>query len=772
MGLFSRKKIISVSSVTINLAGKDTQTNYLRKTINSSITSGSDVAGTLSSAYLHGMGIKIEQAYKYGRDHYSLGLPEGKIYYGTPDIPELTSVIQGLNQGKDIVFVQADYGAPDISYWVDQYVTQKYEYDADYGGMGKPPAGIANDADIGFTVDSTGKVTIYYGTAPNQFKETVTFPGIDFQGGYYMAIYRIATKGSPTSTVETRPTLPTDVEETNTTTENINNYGQFSTKKTTVAVVIDAVKNITTITTTIQIDVVSRKQYFFYKAGVGTYPTLDSIVNRVTRASIYYPVVPLRLNNKDLTDPSQQGTDLYKTSKKLLNKLNLKYTMLGDKLNENPDVGEIDHAFFVMGISFNSQYQTSIDYLHEFFKYLSKTSPSNKAEYLTWYAQTSGATGHIGANATRPPVNKLSLRQGPYDVTVAYQYVDFKVVDGVIGKKGTVLREKGIAASITIINDLNASVELKTNVSVVYFKKQISDTQYEVIELCGAEHSNNVYKGHSVNTNGYDCLSDPDEQGFVVPLCQNILDEMNLVNRTQMTFDCMFMVINSYSETKAKWYQSGIFQILTVAIAIVVSVVSFGGAIAGIQGVIAAATAAGTSVGLAVATFIGTQVLIGLAVTYGIQLLGQVLGADFLFIAAIAMLAYGAVSAYTSYGSSSNPGLPYADEVLGLVSSVSKGATSQLQRDLEVVMKEMKQNQENYQQQMKDIEDAMDMFQMNKDVDLYALTQSAYFNLFEQPNEFLVRTLNSNPGIVTLDAVSRYVGNALTLPQDLNSLRS
>lgn len=771
MGLFSRKKIISVSSVTINLAGKDTQTNYLRKTINGSISSGSDIAGTLSSAYLHGMGIKIKQAYKYGRDFYSLGLPEGKIYYGTPDIPELTKVLQDIT-GKEIIFVQADYGSPDISYWVDQYVTQKYEYDADYGGMAKPPVGIANDADIDFTVDTSGKVTIYFGTEPNQFKEEVTFPGIAFKAGYYEAIYRIVTRGAPTSTVETRPTLPTDVEGTNTTTENINNYGQFSIKKTTIAVVIDKVKNMTTITTTIVIDVVSRKQYFFYVSGTGTYPSLDSINDRVTKASIYYPVVPLRLNNTDLTDASQQGTDLYKTSKKLLNKLNLKYTMLGDKLNENPDVDEIDHAFFVMGISFNSQYQTSIDYLHEFFKYLSKTSPSNKTEYLTWYSQTSGSTGHIGANATRPPVNKLSLRQGPYDVTVAYQYVDFKIVNGAIGKKGTVTREKGIAGAITIVNPDNSSVTLTTNVSVVYFRKQISDTQYEQIELCGAEHSNNVYKGHSVNTNGFDCLGDLDNQGFVVPLCQNILDEMNLVNRTQMTFDCMFMVINSYSETKAKWYQSGIFQIITIAVAIVVSVVSFGGAIAGIQGVIAAATAAGTSVGLAVATYIGTQVLIGLAVTYGIQLVGQALGTDFLFIAAIAMLAYGAVSAYTSYGSSSNPGLPYADEVLGLVSSVSKGASSQLQRDLEVVMKEMQKNQENYQKQMKDIEDAMGMFQANKDIDIDALTQSAYFNLFEQPNEFLVRTLNSNPGIVTLDAVSRYVGNSLTLPKDLNPLRS
>ena len=51
MGLFSRKKIISVSSVTVNMAG-DEQINYLRKTINSAVTGGSDIATTLNQAYL------------------------------------------------------------------------------------------------------------------------------------------------------------------------------------------------------------------------------------------------------------------------------------------------------------------------------------------------------------------------------------------------------------------------------------------------------------------------------------------------------------------------------------------------------------------------------------------------------------------------------------------------------------------------------------------------------------------------------------------------
>ena len=42
----------------------------------------------------------------------------------------------------------------------------------------------------------------------------------------------------------------------------------------------------------------------------------------------------------------------------------------------------------------------------------------------------------------------------------------------------------------------------------------------------------------------------------------------------------------------------------------------------------------------------------------------------------------------------------------------------------------------------------------------------------EQPDEFFARTLNMNPGTVTLDSIGSYVDYTLTLPTDLNSLRS
>ncbi len=773
MGLLSRKKKISVSSVTVNLAG-DNPTNFLEKTVTSAVLNGSGISSTLSTAYLKGMGTQIRQAYRYGRDYFTLGLPDGSIYYGTPNEANLMAVLSSLNAGKEVSLVMSDYNVADLSYWIQQYLTNKYQWDEDYGGMGAPPAGVPPATPIDWTIDNNAVVTINMGTPPNiLYTEKVSFPNINYDSEYYQVIYRVRTPGVPTVTTVTRAYQATDVAGTTTNETTSNSYGYFTITKTTVETTINAAKTQTTIKTTKIVDTLSRKQYFIYEAGTGVYPTLDSILNDVVTGSAYYPVVPLRINNTDLTDPANVSPEQFKTSKTLLNKLNLKYTMLGDKLNENPDIKEIDHAFFVLGISLNSKYESSIDYLHEFFKYLAQVSPSDKETYLAWYAaNVDKATGQVSNTSPKPPVNRVSLKQDPYNISIAYQYADMILKNGSIGPVGTVTRELGKSSAITIVNQYNVSTEMSANVTVITFRKQVSLTQYEEVETCGLQHVNYVYKGHSVEISGEDSLKDLDNEGFLIPLCANVVDAQQLVQRTQMTFDCLHIVVNAYQEVKAKWYQSGIFQVATITIAVVIAVYSAGTLSAGVTAAAATATAAGTSVAVAVAVYLGTQVAIGLAITYGVSILAKYVSPNIMFLASLAMMTYGAISAYQSYGVPGNKGLPYATEVMNLVPAVSKGAGIGLEKQLQQITSEMQKNQQNYEKQMKDISDAMDALNPNSSIDIGNLMNSAFFNLFEAPDEFFTRTLNMNPGIVTLGSVEGYVDYSLTLPTDSNSMRS
>lgn len=768
MGLFSRKKIISVSSVTVNLAGDNDQINYLQKTITSSVLNGNNLATSLNDSYLNGMGIKIQQAYRYGRDHYSLGLPDGSIYYGIPNFEKVISILENQYPSQEIEFVMGDFNVVDLTYWIEQYLTNTYEWDADFGGMGNPPLGVLPTADITWTIDNSGNVTIIMEKiVGDNFTETISFPSIDFTSKYYQIIYRVKTAELPTTSTVSRDYAEGDVAGTTTDTVSEMFFGLLTTVKTTVVTSINEDSTITTIETTIAVSTVSRKKYFLYLAGSGLYPSLDEILDTVTRDSDYYPVVPLRVNNQDLTDESLKDTDQYITSRRLLNRLNLKFTSLGDKLNENPDIGDIDHAFFVLGISLNSKYKSSQAYLHEFFKYLAQISPSDKLTYLTWYNENV-KEGEVQKLTAPPPINRLSLEQDPYNISIAYQYSSYIVKAGSIGAVGTITREAGTAASIRVINEFNLSTELTADVSVVTFRKQISENQYEEVEVCGLEHSNNVYKGHTVNITAQTSLSDPDNEGFLIPLCEHVIRSLGLVDVTQLTFDCMHLVVNSYTETKAKWYQSGIFKIVTIAISIVIAVYGGYAFVTGLTAAMSAAAAAGTSVAWAAATFVATAVGISVGISVGVRFISRYLTPELMLIIQAALVAYALTSISMQYGSTGNKGLPFAQEVMKTIPAVSEGTNKRFQDEFSSLSSEILSNQQYYEDKMKELNDAMSALTGNRNIDITSLMQYGYFNLFETSSEFLTRTLTINPGIISLNTISNYVESVIMLPKGLS----
>ena len=769
MGIFSRKKVISVASQTFNLSGDKEQTNFLRKTINSAIMGGADIAATLQSSYLNGMGIKIDQAYKYARDYSPTGLPEGRIGFGTLNQTDVMAVLSSLNAGKLVTLVMSDFGSVDLGYWTEEYITNTYNWDEDHGGFGNPPPGVTANATFDYSIDNSGKVTInYYGTDGTTvvYTEDVTFPSVHLEGQYYQVIYRVREAGTPTVTVEERDYQIGDVDDEVTTNTTNNDFGQYTYTETTVKTEVDLILLKTKITTTITVDVLSRKKYFMYEAGTGTYPTLDAILNDDVVESDYYPVVPLRVWNTDWANPDNVPPDEFKANKSILRRIGVNLSTLGDKLNENPDVDDIDHAFFVMGISLNSKYESSIAYLHDYFKYLAQRSPSNKTAYVTWYTDNV-SSGTIGKTVPKPPVNNLKIRQEPYDVTISYQYASFVVKTGSIGSKGTITREKGTAATITIVNEFDESTELTTDVSVIYFRKQISDTQYEEVEMCGLQHINHIYKGHNVETSGWGSLDDLDNESFLIPLCHSIVVNMSLVDRTQMTFDCLHLVANSYQETKLKWYQSSWFKIVLIAIVIVISVISAGSLVAGASAAASAATAAGTSAALAVAVYLGTQIVIGVAIAIAIQQVAKHVAPEIGLAIAVIALAYGVSS---QAGAGGSKGLPYASEVLQLVPAVTKGVNARLQEDLQEVMKEMRLQTEQYEDKMEQIKDAMNALNGNQDISIEDLTRSGYLNLFENAQTFFARTLVQNPGVISLNTVQDYITTMLALPEDLTNV--
>ena len=136
-------------------------------------------------------------------------------------------------------------------------------------------------------------------------------------------------------------------------------------------------------------------------------------------------------------------------------------------------------------------------------------------------------------------------------------------------------------------------------------------------------------------------------------------------------------------------------------------------------------------------------------------------------IIAVVALAYGVSS---QAGAGGSKGLPYASEVLQLVPAVTKGVNQRLQSDLQAVMKEMRVQQELYEDRMEQIKDAMNALNGNQDISIEDLTRGGYLNLFETAQSFFNRTLLQNPGPLTLNTIQDFVITLLALPDDLTNV--
>ena len=97
---------------------------------------------------------------------------------------------------------------------------------------------------------------------------------------------------------------------------------------------------------------------------------------------------------------------------------------------------------------------------------------------------------------------------------------------------------------------------------------QISDTEWEALEIIGAVHDNLIYNNKSVTITATEALLDNEESGFLLPIHYATYREMSLVDATQLGTQTSFMVLNSYKVVKKKWYQTGFFK-LVVFVAVI-----------------------------------------------------------------------------------------------------------------------------------------------------------------------------------------------------------
>ncbi|WWC81832.1 baseplate wedge protein [Burkholderia phage vB_BpP_HN03] len=576
----------------------------------------------------------------------------------------------------------------------------------------------------------------------------------------------------------------------------------------------DGTKKTTTTTTTTQTLQVTRsyrvdkqttvvntygpQNVFIYGQGQGN-AVLDSMFARPTNMGKFYPFVPFRIDNINVDSP--QYASLYPWAKKAFKKgSGGKFQDVMDEIKKNPQVGDIDYAYAVYGVALNVKENASRQYIYNFFKVLLDQSPANLGlyeqfkqdweaatqslkDYLEW-KKTGGFVGWGQPIKPRPEIKPYpnvpgsSIRVSSdnnrvlnYDMTIFWVGISETKINGSIGRKGeykwdvlpddtfTMYEISPQDELVPVGGALGPWIGVGTqSISHIRLSRQISDTQYERLDIWGAWHQNMIYKGHSVNTSAKDALADSDESGFIIPLHEAMYRQMTLKDATQMSTASCFLVFNCYVEKKKKWWQSGFFQIIMVVIVVVITYFTWGTG----TPFATAAMATGAALGLTgVAALVVGAAVNAIAAMLIMKIIGQVstmvfgdkLGAVIGAIAGVIAVVMGQQYMTTGSLAGGMAALTSPMSLLSLTSATAKGIGEYQQISAMEMVNNTARLMESYNTQMEEIQRlwGQNIGYANANINPLQLVDPTHDQMYpEKPETFLSRTLLTGSDIAEL----------------------
>ena len=282
----------------------------------------------------NGLAMKAFQVYNYGRDHYTLGLPDGYgVYLDTTPLQDVQDAVED-SVGYAVDIHDNTLNTPQaliISHW---YAKTNWGWDEINNTFSSPP--ISPESGYALSIheaefDGEGvlRVNFYRG-------EEYAGPGATKS---VYGIVRVRDHGFDLDTLY---------------------YHVSHTPQGSAGV---------------------NKSYWFYSKGTGTYPDLEGNPD-IQYGSPFMPVVPLRVDNESLGPECLDGefvrdvdenkikpdTDLYRTSVKLCKKMGTDFDELTRELSSNSDVDQVDNTFIIFGIDIRTETKSGKHYLFQFFE--------------------------------------------------------------------------------------------------------------------------------------------------------------------------------------------------------------------------------------------------------------------------------------------------------------------------------------------------------------------------------------------------------------------
>lgn len=748
MGLFSSSYVTNVNTTVSRVITDEMLPDAIKTGTIKALFAEGEISDYLLEEINGSIGVRAERMYRYAEKSYTHGMPSGEIYSATQGRAQVEAVLLGI-KGSPVYLEYSHIGPPNSMHIARTRLKELY-------GHSETTNEIATlSAQKGTPVYLKDAVVV----VPQALATSLEAGVLDHWGSAASAGFtpdRPAQTGGINLLVEPSPVQisPTDSEMYVLVTYVWEVDGSFTVPDFNFVIAAKVTQEATLVIPVTGFDMDGDyfqvkyshggdMHYFMYKAGTGTYPTLDEVFQQPLEVmGEFFPFAYFRYEKKAMN--ADVGSEAYKTSKKLLKYLNMDFDAVTDAIHENPGIADVEQAMMVMAVPANTTNSLEQRYLFDFFDALFYNSPT-QATSLTLLQMRELFGGFEFADLTK---TGIVIKDNLFKMGLNNNGLVKRQVTGSIGKPGTYgsefVKEQVTQSFVDTLTELPVSVSFP--VATHIYRHQISDVVYEEIRVTDLRMTYYIW-------NEYTAIGDETENILLIPLDRTITSKYSSTDRELLYSRSLHYVFNSKVITEVKWYQSAVFRSLMIIVAVVATVWSLGSD----GGALLAAVISGSTAAIAAAAWaLVVKIITGLVISQVLTLFVKEVGAEFALLVAIVAAIYGGAK---SIQAGSIQGAPWAKELLQLANGLSQAVQQRMGELFNELALEASEFDKYVKEQTKLLDTAQDLLDTTK-------LLSPFVIFGETPNDFFKRTSHSgNIGVMGIDAIASYVDVALTLPK-------
>lgn len=746
MGLFSNRYKTYVGTTVSRVIADEGLPDSAKTGVLKAILNNGSIPEYMMEDLVTSLGMRADRMYAYAEDNYTHGLPTATMFATSVGVEQVSAVLASLSGGA----VQVEYshlGAPNALHFGWVHAVSQHGYNTGTNKLGPLTAQLGTDVFMEnmVVIIPANRLPEYnpesleqWGTSPMAGAQPGRAGATQVASGLYGHTPPIAdpANGSEKISIQYIHENQADPEPGMDAV-----YEQYA--RGAILIPFSGPMAIPTADYFhVKYTFNGQVRYWMYRAGSGTHPSLDRLVNKPVEAlGSFFPFAYFRYGKA--SEVADTSTEAYRTSKKMLKYIGIDYDMVATSIDENPDIADVEQAMLIMAVPANSEDQQELAYLYSFFQ---KLHLSRGQASLSPQAGRAAAVFNGDINLPRYALG-IEDKRFKMALSDAGLYKSRKV--------GTLADVYAMGTSVEITRVAYVDEQLggvtyqDFPIKYHYYRKQISRFMYDEIVVVDLQMMYQVLEGYATTADDTDDI-------LLIPLDKSITEDYSIRDRERLYARSLHFVFNSSVVQKIKWYQTEWFQVVLVIVAIVIVVFSYGSAFEALG----AAIALGSTVAItAAALTILMNIFMSVLYSYLLKLFVKEVGIDVAIV--IALIA--AFAGYYQYmGAESLAGAPWAAELLQLSSGLTKAMTDSVKDDMGNLLAEYETFNLFKDEATKQLEEANKLLAGNTRLDPFVI-------FGESPNDFYNRTVHSgNIGMAGISAISNYVEIALTLPT-LNS---